>query len=51
MKSENQWISVSDMMTGLMMVFLFIAVVYIHQSLKGYKQNKNLIYKSLKRRI
>ncbi len=29
MKSSKEWISISDMMTGLMMVFLFIAVLYI----------------------
>ena len=32
-KESNQdghWISVADMMSGLMMVFLFIAIVYIN---------------------
>ena len=31
MKSSNEWISISDMMAGLMMVFLFIAVLYMVQ--------------------
>ena len=34
MKMNREWISISDMMSGLMMVFLFIAVVFmqkIHQ--------------------
>lgn len=34
MKTNKEWISISDMMAGLMMVFLFIAVVFmqkIHQ--------------------
>jgi len=57
MKSTKEWISISDMMTGLMMIFLFISVVYIEQSLKdvkhidysfkNYVKNKNLIYQNL----
>ena len=57
MKSSTEWISISDMMTGLMMIFLFISVIYLEQSLKNvdsikegleeYKRNKDLIYKSL----
>ena len=31
MKSAKEWISISDMMTGLMMVFLFIAIAYMVQ--------------------
>ena len=31
MKSSREWMSISDMMTGLMMVFLFIAVLYMVQ--------------------
>ena len=34
MKETNEWMSISDMMAGLMIIFLFIAVVYIHDSLK-----------------
>ena len=29
MKSSKEWMSISDMMTGLMMIFLFISVLYI----------------------
>lgn len=57
MKLEKEWMSISDMMTGLMMVFLFISVVYIEQSLKDVKHiddvakqyaiDKALIYESL----
>lgn len=32
---EEQWISVSDMMAGLMMIFLFISIIYI-QNLSKY---------------
>jgi chemotaxis protein MotB len=31
MKRNSEWISISDMMAGLMMVFLFIAVVFMQQ--------------------
>lgn len=31
MKRNREWISISDMMAGLMMVFLFIAVVFMQQ--------------------
>ena len=31
MKSTKEWISISDMMTGLMMVFLFISILYMNQ--------------------
>ena len=57
MKSSKEWISISDMMTGLMMVFLFISILYINESLKKvqdiedvskvYIENKNEIYKEL----
>ena len=50
MKSSKEWISISDMMTGLMMVFLFISILYISQVrdlTKEYEKNKNSIYKSL----
>ena len=32
---EEQWISVSDMMAGLMMIFLFISIIYI-QNISKY---------------
>lgn len=31
MKRNREWISISDMMSGLMMVFLFIAIVFMQQ--------------------
>lgn len=31
MKANREWLSISDMMAGLMMVFLFIAVVFMQQ--------------------
>ncbi len=31
MRGNSEWISISDMMAGLMMVFLFIAVVFMQQ--------------------
>ena len=34
MKSTKEWLSISDMMTGLMMVFLFISILYIDQAQK-----------------
>ena len=29
-KSEAEWISISDLMAGLMMIFLFIAISYMN---------------------
>ncbi len=58
-KSEdgNEWISVSDMMSGLMVIFLFIAVSYmmavkkdkdkIESIAKTYKSTHETLYKSL----
>lgn len=43
MKSTKEWISVSDMMTGLMMIFLFIAVLYMNQQRKLIEGVKILI--------
>lgn len=34
--NDDSWISVSDMMTGLMMIFLFIAIIYIQEVLNTY---------------
>lgn len=50
MKSSNEWISISDMMTGLMMVFLFISVLYISQIKKianEHYKDKDLIHEAL----
>jgi outer membrane protein OmpA-like peptidoglycan-associated protein len=35
---EEQWISVSDMMAGLMMIFLFIAIIYIQNISKYFSE-------------
>lgn len=32
---ESQWLSVSDLMSGLMMVFLFISIALMHEANKG----------------
>ena len=42
-KLKDPWISISDMMTGLMMIFLFITVSYAHQITK---QSENAISKN-----
>ena len=45
MKSTKEWISISDMMTGLMMVFLFISIIYINQVKEENKKHNELIKK------
>ena len=35
---EDQWISVSDMMAGLMMIFLFISIIYIQNISKYFSE-------------
>ena len=57
MKTNREWISISDMMAGLMMVFLFIAVVFmqkIHQDKESlveiastYADTKNKLNQAL----
>jgi len=37
-QSENQWISFSDMMTGLMVIFLFISISYMVEANKKENQ-------------
>ena len=47
---EDHWISVSDLMSGLMMVFLFIAVAYMYNMqniAKSYVDTKKEIYNAL----
>ncbi len=56
-KEENSWISISDLMSGLMLVFLFIAVIYmqniakeksqIKQIVVAWKETENQIYHAL----
>lgn len=49
---EDQWISVSDVMAGLMMVFLLIAIIYMLET-KGlaeeYANVREIIYQELKK--
>ena len=49
MKSTKEWISISDMMTGLMMVFLLISVFYMYQREKELeRENKEKIERRIK---
>ena len=59
-RSEDEnWVSVSDLMAGLMMVFLFIAVIYakdadkrataIQEVVTTWQQQEEAIYKALSR--
>ena len=43
-EDSNNWMSISDIMTGLMVIFLFIAVSYILQ----YKKNNTKLEEALK---
>ena len=44
---ENYWISLSDMMTGLMVIFMFIAISYIVQ-IKNKQQERDQILEDFK---
>ena len=50
MAKSNVWMSVSDLMTGLMIIFLFIAIAYISRVqqnqtvLTDYVETKNKLY-------
>ncbi len=47
---QEQWLSVSDLMAGLMVLFLFIAIAFILQTLntaQAWKDSKDKIYESL----
>lgn len=56
-EDENSWISVSDLMAGLMIIFLFIAIVYIRPVLEtqtkieeitlAWEDSKKKIYEAL----
>lgn len=39
MTKQNVWLSVSDLMTGLMVIFLFIAIAYISR----VQQNQSVL--------
>ncbi|GIV27043.1 MAG: hypothetical protein KatS3mg027_0857 [Bacteroidia bacterium] len=45
--SENYWISFSDIMTGLMVIFMFISISYILEVQKKQKQ-RDLIFEEFK---
>lgn len=50
MASNNVWMSVSDLMTGLMVIFLFIAIAYmirVRDDISEYKDTKEQIYNRL----
>lgn len=53
MAKSNVWMSVSDLMTGLMVIFLFIAIAYISRVQKNqtvltdYVETKNKLYEKL----
>jgi outer membrane protein OmpA-like peptidoglycan-associated protein len=42
MQANREWISISDMMAGLMMVFLFIAVLFMSEVQKEQKAIKEI---------
>ena len=48
-KKESTWMSVSDIMTGLMVIFMFIAINYILKKEKEQAVQNQIIenYKSL----
>ena len=53
MNRPNVWMSVSDLMTGLMVIFLFISLAYIKRVqnnqtiLKDFVENKQELHKKL----
>ncbi len=42
MKSENEWMSISDMMSGLMLIFMFIAISFMIQVESDKNKIKNI---------
>lgn len=58
MNNDSEWISFSDLMTGLMIIFLFISISYMLQVkneqkekdeiFEKYQQTRDLIYEDLK---
>ena len=54
MAKNNIWMSVSDLMTGLMVIFLFIAIAYmirVRDDISEYKDTKEEIYNRLKNKF
>jgi outer membrane protein OmpA-like peptidoglycan-associated protein len=59
MQANREWISISDMMAGLMMVFLFVAVLFMSEVQKeqkaikeiaeGYQNIQQQLYEDLKK--
>ena len=53
MAKTNVWMSVSDLMTGLMIIFLFVAIAYISRVQKNqsvltdYVETKNELHNKL----
>lgn len=43
MRTSNEWISISDMMSGLMMVFLFISIAFIVQIQDDQESIKEIV--------
>lgn len=54
MAKNNVWMSVSDLMTGLMVIFLFIAIAYmirVRDDISKYTDTKDEIYNNLKNKF
>lgn len=54
MAKNNVWMSLSDLMTGLMVIFLFIAIAYmirLRDDISEYKDTKEQIYSNLKNKF
>lgn len=50
MERNNVWMSVSDLMTGLMVIFLFVAIAYMHNKrsvLRDYVENRQELHDKL----
>lgn len=43
-KYDEHWMSISDIMSGLMVVFMFIAVAFIMQVQNEQRQKNEMIY-------
>lgn len=53
-KDKTDWLSLSDVMTGLMVIFMFIAISYINekeQKVKEFKARKQLLLEELETSI
>jgi outer membrane protein OmpA-like peptidoglycan-associated protein len=53
MQANKEWISISDMMAGLMMVFLFIAVLFMNEVQQEQKEVKEIVdgYQNIKQEL